>query len=68
MNQPRSIHMPETSEQKPIQLVNNLTIPMLEGGNMGTGESSLSSSQPLLISSSHWLWVEVLDLLNHVFP
>ena len=67
MNQPLSIHMPETSEQKPIQLVNNLTILMLEGGNMGTGESSLSSSQPLSISSSHWLWVEVSDLLNHVF-
>ena len=35
---------------------------------MGTGKPSLSSSQPLSISSSRWLWVEVLDLLNHVFP
>ena len=30
---------------------------------MGTGEPSLSSSQPLSISSSRWLWVEVPDLL-----
>ena len=38
------------------------------GGNMGTREPSLSSLQPLSISSSWWLWVEVSDLLNHVFP
>ena len=35
---------------------------------MGTWEPSLSSSQPLSISSSRWLWVKVSDLLNHVFP
>ena len=35
---------------------------------MGTGEPSLSSSQPPSISSFVWLWVEVSDLLNHVFP
>ena len=29
---------------------------------MGTKEPSFSSSQPLSISSSHWLWVEVSDL------
>ena len=66
--EPRSTHRPETSEQKPIQPVNILTILSLRGGNMGTGEPSLSFSQPLSISSSRWLWVEILDLLNHVFP
>ena len=35
---------------------------------MGIGEPSFSSSQPLSISSSRWLWVEILDLLNHIFP
>ena len=30
---------------------------------MGTGEPSLSSSQPLPFSSSRWLWVKVSDLL-----
>ena len=36
----------------------------LGGGNMGTGEHFLSSSQLLSISSSHWLWVEVANLLR----
>ena len=35
---------------------------------MGIGEPSFSSSQPLSISFSRWLWVEILDLLNHIFP
>ena len=35
---------------------------------MGIGEPSFSSSQPLSISSSRWLWVKILDLLNHIFP
>ena len=35
---------------------------------MDTGEPSLSSSWPLSVSSSRWLWVEVSDLLNHIFP
>ena len=39
------------------------TIPNLRDGNMGTRVPSLSSSQPLSISSSKWLWVEVSDLL-----
>ena len=65
---PHSTHRPETWDQKPIQPVNNLTISKLRGGNMGTGEPSLSSLQPLSISSSRWLWVKVSDLLNHVFP
>ena len=30
---------------------------------MGTGEPSLSFSQPLSISSSCWLWVKIFDLL-----
>ena len=59
---------PETWEQKPIQPVNNLTILNLRGGNMGRGEPSFSSSRPPSISSSVWLWVEVSDLLKHVFP
>ena len=41
----------------------SLFIPKLGGGNMGTGEPSLSSSQSLSISSSWWLWVEVSNLL-----
>ena len=61
-------HRPETSEQNSIYPVNNLTIPNLRGENMGIGEPSLSSSQPLSIFSSEWLWVEVWDLLNHIFP
>ena len=35
---------------------------------MGTGEPSLSSSWPPSISSFVWLWVEVSNLLNQVFP
>ena len=50
--QPHSTHKPKTSEQKSIQSVNNLTIPKFGGENMGIGELSLTSSQPLLISSS----------------
>ena len=35
---------------------------------MGTGEPSLSFSRLPSISSFVWLWVEVSDLLDHVFP
>ena len=63
MNQPRFTHITETLEQKLIQPGNILTIPKLRSGNMGTWEPSLSSSQPLSISSSRWLWVEVSNLL-----
>ena len=61
--EPRFPHRAETWEQKPTELGNILTIPNLRGGNMGIGEPSLSSSQPLSISSSGWLWVEISDLL-----
>ena len=61
--EPHFPHRAETWEQKPTELGNILTIPNLRGGNMGIGEPSLSSSQPRSISSSGWLWVEVLDLL-----
>ena len=54
--------------KNPLSQETYLTIPNLRGGNMGIGEPFLSSSQPLSISSSRWLWVEVLELLNHVFP
>ena len=40
-----------------------LTILNLRGGNMGTGEPSLSSSRPSSISSFVWLWVEVSNPL-----
>ena len=63
MNQPRFTHITETLEQKLIQPANILTIPKLGSGNMGTWEPSLSSLQPLSIFSSHWLWVEVSNLL-----
>ena len=66
--QPRLTHRPETSKQNSIFSVNNLIIPNLRGENMAIGEPSLSSSQSLSISSSGRLWVEVSDLLNHVFP
>ena len=66
--EPRFPHIAETWEQKPTELGNILTIPNFKGENMGIGEPSLSSSQPLSISSSGWLWVEVSNLLNHVFP
>ena len=56
-------HRAETWEQKPTKLGNILTILNLGGENMGTGEPSLSSSQPLSIPSSRWLWVEISDLL-----
>ena len=55
-------HRVETWDQKPIQPTNILTILQFGGGNMGTGESSHSSSQPLSISSSCWLWFEVSNL------
>ena len=61
--EPRFPHRAETWEQKPTELGNILTIPNFRGGNMGIGEPSLSSSQPLSISPSEWLWVEVSDLL-----
>ena len=61
--EPRFPHRAETWKQKPTELGNILTIPSLRGRNMGIGEPSLSSSQPLSISSSGWLWVEVSDLL-----
>jgi len=48
-----SPHRIETLEQKPIQPVSIFTILKLMGGNMGTREPSLSSLQPLSISSSH---------------
>ena len=48
---------------KSIQPVNILAILKHRGGNLRIGESSLFSSQPLLISSSCWIWVEVSDLL-----
>ena len=44
---PRFSHRAETWKQKPIELENILTILNLRGGNMGTGEPSFSSSQPL---------------------
>ena len=44
-----SPHRAETLEQKLIQLVNTLTILKLRGGNMGTREPFLSSSQLLSI-------------------
>ena len=56
-------HTIETWEQKPTEPGNILTISNLRDGNMGTEEPSLSSSQPLSISSSPWLWVEVSGLL-----
>ena len=56
-------HKTETWEQKPIEPGNVLTTLNFRGGNMGTGEPSLSSSQPLSFFSSRWLWVEVSDLL-----
>ena len=46
-----------------IQPINILAILKYRSGNMGTWEPSLSSSQPLSISSSCWLWVEVSGLL-----
>ena len=58
----------ETWEQKPTEPRDILTILNLRGGNMGTGEPSLSSSWPPSISSFVWLWVEVSNLLNQVFP
>ena len=61
--EPRFPHRAETWEQKPTELGNILTILNLRDGNMGIGEPSLSSSQPLSISSSGWLWVEISDLL-----
>ena len=61
--EPRFPHRAKIWEQKPTKLGNILTILILRGGNMGTGEPSLSSSQPLSFSSSQWLWVEVIDLL-----
>ena len=61
-NQLRLPHRAETWEQKSTQLANILTILKFGGGNMGIGEHSLFSSQPLSISSSCWLWVEVSDL------
>ena len=61
--EPRFPHRAETWEQKPTELGNILTILNLRGGNMSIGEPSLSSSQPLSISSSGWLWVEVSNLL-----
>ena len=56
-------HRAETWEQKRTELGNIFTILNLRSGNMGTGEPSLFSSQPPLISSSMWLWVEISDLL-----
>ena len=53
----------ETWEQKLTESENILTILNLRGGNMGTGEPSLSSSQSFSIPSSQWLQVEVLGLL-----
>ena len=53
----------ETWEQKPTDLGNILTISNLKGGNIGIGEPSLSSSQPLSISPFGRLWVEVSNLL-----
>ena len=53
----------ETLEQNPIQLANILVIIKLGGGNMGTVQPSLSSSQILSIPSSFLLWVEISDLL-----
>ena len=50
--EPRLPHRAETLEQKPTETRNILTILNLRGENMGTGEPSLSSSQPLLISYS----------------
>ena len=61
--EPRFPHKIETWEQKPTEPGNVLTILNFRGGNMGTGEPSLSFSQPLSFSSSRWLWVEVSDLL-----
>ena len=61
--EPRFPHRAETWEQKPTELENILTIPNLRGGNMGIGGSSLSSTQPLSIFSSGWLWVKVSNLL-----
>ena len=61
--EPHFPHRAETWEQIPTKLGHILTIPNLRGGNMGIGEPSLSSSQPLSISPSEWLWVEVSDLL-----
>ena len=48
---------------KPIQPADILSILKHRGGNMGTVEPFLSPSQPLLISSSRWLWAEVSNLL-----
>ena len=61
--EPRFPHKIETREQKPTEPRNILTILNLRCGNMGTGEPSLSSSQPLSFSSSQWLWIEISDLL-----
>ena len=63
MNEPHFTHIAATLEQKLIQSTNILTILKLRDENTSTGEPSLSSSQPLSISSSRWLWVKVLDLL-----
>ena len=56
-------HRAETWEQNPTESGNILTILNLRGGNMGIGESSISSSQPFSIFFSRWLQVEVSDLL-----
>ena len=48
---------------KPIQPDNIIAILKHRGGNMGTGEPSLSSSQPFSFSSSPWLWVDLSNLL-----
>ena len=61
--EPHFPHKAETWEQKPIEWGNILTILKFRSGNMGIGDPSFSSSQPLLISSSRWLWVEFSGLL-----
>ena len=47
MNEPHFTLRAETLEQKHIVPANILTIPKFGGGNIGTWEHSLSSSQPL---------------------
>ena len=48
---------------KPIQSANILAILKLGVGRWVQGNPSLSSSQPLSIFSSSWLWVELSNLL-----
>ena len=63
--EPRFPHKAKALEKKPTKLGNVLTILNLRSGNMGTGEPFFSSSQPLSIPSSRWLWVEVSNLLKN---